>query len=70
MNWVVFGHIVKMMPSGNIERSGAIMISVKGDTEEEAVKNAELMIDHFQADITHLQTNLMISILNPGKRKK
>lgn len=60
--WVVFGRILKM-GKGGLFRSGTVTIAIVGDTKEHAIKQAELIIDHFHADKVYPLNEILITNL-------
>lgn len=62
-NWAVFGHIVRLHGKGHIYRSGTIIVWVVGDTEEDAIKQAELQIEHFHHDEVYPKDDVQVTIL-------
>ena len=68
-DWVIFSRVLKMGRKG-IYRSGTIMVAVVGDTEDRAIEQAKLMVDHFHADEIYPKDSIMITLCEGNQAQK
>ncbi len=64
IDWIVRGVVIKLHNKGHVYRSGSIFIAVKGKDEEDAIKQAGEIVDHFHHDEVYLKDDVSITMLS------